>query len=110
MPVVGRAKYKPHREGVRDLLMLPGLEPELLQVAEKVADRAKKLAPVKTGKYRDGIVARTVPGRSRRLAAEAIAMAPHSAGVEAKTRPLGRALWYSASSGGRAAKLDAKKG
>jgi hypothetical protein len=85
-------KYEPHRPGIRDLLTLPGLDAVLMAEAERVAAKARANAPVDSGEYRASIVARVVSGRTQRRAAEVAATAPHAAAVEARTRPLGRAI------------------
>ena len=88
----GLEGFRPRREGIRSLLVLPGLDAALLAQAQEIADRARARAPVVTGRYQASIRAQTVAGRSKRAAAEVYAAAPYAGSVEASHRVLGRAI------------------
>lgn len=84
------AKVKLNRAGVGAMLKSPEMAAEMLRRAEAVAAAARASAPVDSGEYQAGIHAESVT--TDRAVGRAIASAPHSAIVEAKTRNLGSAI------------------
>jgi hypothetical protein len=84
-------RFRLIRSGMDDLLHSTPVERHLLERAEKVADRAKSLAPIKTGAYRNSIRASTEdhPGR---VAAHVSSNVDYAATIEARLRVLGRSI------------------
>jgi hypothetical protein len=84
-------RFRLIRSGMDDLLHSSPVERHLLERAERVADRAKSLAPVKTGTYRNSIRA-TSEDHPGRVAAHVSSNVRYAALLEARLRVLGRAI------------------
>jgi len=78
-----------HRE-MHDLLTGAEVEAPLVEIAQKIAARARSTAPVDTGAYRDGI--RVETDETDRSAARVVAHHWNSAIIESRTGNLKRAL------------------
>lgn len=76
---------------IRALLLAPGVQAEVAAQAERVAARARSLAPRRSGRYARGIRVQTGRGRTR-ARAEVIATAPYSLEVEARHGVLRRSV------------------
>ena len=76
--------------GMKSLLKDPGVARDLMERAERVADRARSTAPVDTGAYRDGISARA--DVTDRVVARVVATDRKSMALESRTGNLARAL------------------
>lgn len=90
--MAGFAKVILNRPGVGDVLTSSEVQGALLAIASAAAATARSRAPVKSGRYRDSIDARVVPGRSRRAAAEVAADVPYATIIESRLRVLGGSL------------------
>jgi hypothetical protein len=82
------------REGMRELLKSHGVQREMNRRGDKIADRARQIAPYDSDDdyhYRDHIVVQEnqTPNRAR---AEVVAEAPYAIFVESRHRTLGRAI------------------
>jgi hypothetical protein len=84
-------KFRPVSRGIGDLLHSAPVEKHLLDRAERVATRAKSLAPIDTGAYRDSIRASS-EDHPERVVAHVSASVPYAFVIEAKLRVLGRAI------------------
>lgn len=84
-------RFRLIRSGMDDLLHSSPIERHLLERAERVADRAKSLAPTKTGAYRNSIRASSEDHPSR-VAAHVSSNVDYAAVVEARHRVLGRSI------------------
>lgn len=75
---------------IKSVLLKEAIEtlslPERVKVAEKVAKKAREIAPVKTGEYRDSI---SVEREGQEAAV--VATAPHAPYVESRSAVLQRA-------------------
>lgn len=87
-------KYRSNRQGVKDLLSLPGVMVDLRRRGEKVAAAASAdytARPPHQGEV-DVEVDASIEPASRRGRAAVIAHHPGALGIEADRRPLGSAL------------------
>jgi hypothetical protein len=83
------ADYKPDRAAVRRWLDSDGdLRSAVHGQANTIANRARQLAPVRTGRYRASIQVRDSRGWDGRLAADVIAGAPYARLVEEGRRDI----------------------
>lgn len=76
--------------GIEAMLRSGPIADAVMEVAERIADRARATAPVESGDYKEGIVTVADPSPSR-ARAEVRATAEHSALVESRTGNLRRA-------------------
>jgi hypothetical protein len=77
------ADYKPNSAGVRRWLAADGdLRSAVKGQADTIANRARLLAPVRTGRYKASIHVRDSRGWDGRLAADVIAGTPYARFVE----------------------------
>lgn len=81
--------YRPNRAGVRAWLNSDGdLRSAVRGQANAIADRARLLAPVRTGRYKASIAVRDSRGWDGRLAADVTADVPYGTVVEVGRRNL----------------------
>lgn len=81
------ADYKPNHAGVRAWLNSDGdLRSAVRGRANAIANRARLLAPVRTGRYKASIQVRDSRGWDGRLAADVTAGVPYAAVVEVGRR------------------------
>lgn len=85
------AKVKINHRGVEDVLRSPGVESDLIDRAERVAAAAESSAPVRSGDYKDSIVAFTEMHQDRVVAHVSVGVR-YGMLVEANTGNLARAL------------------
>lgn len=77
--------------GVRELLKTREMQEHLNGRAERVAERARSLAPYEDGDYKDGIETRENP-TPKRARAEVLATDKKSHLIESRNRVLGQAI------------------
>lgn len=83
------ARYTPNRAGVRRWLNSDSdLRSAVRGQANTIADRARLLAPVRTGRYKASIAVRDSRGWDGRLAADVTADVPYGTVVELGRRNL----------------------
>ena len=87
---------KTDRKGVEEMLMTdPAIKKAVRAEADRIANRARELAPYVTGEYHDSIdVVEVVTSdmRMNRQIARVVARAPHAGKVEALHGTLSRAI------------------
>lgn len=76
----------------KDLSNSAGVVGLVKDAAERVAEQARKTAPVESGDYRDSIHVEVVPDRQIRTVALVVADDPKTMLIESKTGNLARAL------------------
>lgn len=88
---MARTRVELDHAGMRQLLKSAEVQDDLLHRAERVADVARAIAPVRSGRYKASIEAVDDPAASR-ARARVRATVPYAHLVEAHVRVLGRAL------------------
>lgn len=83
--------FKFNGNGLADILLGDKMGNEMLRRAENVADRAKSLAPVETGAYRNSLRATRAKHPTRQVA-HALSDVDYALDVEAAHRVLGHAI------------------
>lgn len=92
---MGLVRYRPRREGIRDLLAMPGVLADLVARAEQVAERARTdyaTRPPHQGQVEVTVRGETLPDRRVRVRATVTADHPGALPIETDRRPLGSAL------------------
>jgi hypothetical protein len=82
--------FKSNPAGWRRVFRGQGAQAAVDSASEQMAARARAIAPIRTGYYRDHIVVREVDGET--AAAQVVAEADYGAFVEARDNVLGRAI------------------
>lgn len=83
------ATYKPNQAGVRTWLDTDtGLRSAVRDQANAIANRARQLAPVRTGRYKASIQVRDSRGWDGRIAADVTVGVPYSTVVEVGRRDI----------------------
>lgn len=85
-----RTRVTVNKSGARALLNDPKVRAMLREQAERVAERARAIAPVESGEYRDSITVESAT--TDRAVERVVAKVPYAGVVEAKTGNLARAL------------------
>lgn len=85
------AKVRLNHRGVEEVLRSSGVESDLMARAERVASAAEASAPVKSGEYKDSVIAFTEM-HSDRVVAHVSVGVRYGMLVEANTGNLARAL------------------
>lgn len=85
-----RAKVRLNRPGMAALLRSAGVAQEMERRAQRVADLARGLAPVVTGEYHDSIHVELAV--TDRVVGRVVSRVPYALYLEARRRPLGRAI------------------
>jgi hypothetical protein len=80
-----------NKRGMTELLSSPEVVADLLERGDRVVDRARGLAPVNTGAYRDGLAASQEQHPSRAVV-HVGSDVPYASLVEATHRTLGRSI------------------
>lgn len=88
---MARVRVQLDHAGMRDLLTGPIARAVVEGKAERAAARARDIAPVDTGAYRNSIHVEVVQHRSR-VVARVVAGTDHALVVEASHRTLGRSV------------------
>lgn len=87
----GALRYVPTRGALGSFLLSDEMADCVRTVGERVADRARQIAPVDTGAYRDGITV-VVDRHRTRVVAHVGSTAAHALVVESRQHVMRRAL------------------